>query len=77
MQISSLPKHLFWQYQPDADLPDLVVLENLLRYGDLDDLLNVPRIFSVQQIAEIKEKMEVDKRWKKRMFFIEKILLPQ
>lgn len=75
MQITPFPKHIFWQYKPQADLPDLVVLENLLRYGDLDDLLKVPQLFSDQQIRGIQEKMMKGNGWKKRAFFIEQILL--
>lgn len=56
MQISPFPKHIFWQYKPQADLPDLVVLENLLRHGDLNDLLKVPQLFSNQQIRRIQKK---------------------
>lgn len=41
MQIAPFPKHIFWQYKPDADLPDMVVLESLLSYGDLDDILKI------------------------------------
>lgn len=75
MQIVQFPKHIFWQYRPDADLPESVVLENLLLYGDLEDLLNVPRYFSYKQIKEIQKKISSSQRWRKRAFFIEKILL--
>ena len=75
MQITSFPKYIFWQYKPEADLPDLVVLENLLLYSDLDDLLKIPQLFSNQQIMEVQKKLEASSRWKKRAFFIDKILL--
>jgi len=77
MQITSFPRHIFWQYKPDADLPDQVILENLLRYGDLDDLLQVPKFFSPSQIAEVQRKIGIGNRWKKRAFFIKKILLAE
>lgn len=75
MLITPFPKHIFWQYKPDADLPDLVVLENLLLYGDLDILLKIPHLFPVQQITEIQKKIDASSRWKKRAFFIKNILL--
>jgi hypothetical protein len=68
LQITPFPRHIFWQYQPDADLPDLVVLEKLLLYGDLDDLLKIPQFFSNQQIMEIQKKIDESKRWKKEHF---------
>jgi hypothetical protein len=75
MKIAPFPKHIFWQYKPDADLPDMVVLENLLLYGDLDDLLEIPRLFSNQQITEVQKRIDASRRWKKRAFFIQNILL--
>ncbi len=75
MQITSFPKYIFWQYKADADLPDLVVLENLLLFGDLDILFEIPQLFSNQQISAVQKKIENSKRWKKRAFFIDQILL--
>ena len=75
MKIAQFPKYIFWQYKAEADLPDLVVLENLLLYGDLDDLLKVPQLFSIPQIKVVHENIEASRRWKKRAFFIQKILL--
>jgi len=75
MLITPFPKYIFWQYKPNADLPDLVVLENLLLYGDLDDLLKVPQLFPNQQILQIQQKIEAGGRWKKRANFIDKLLI--
>lgn len=75
MKISSFPKHIFWQYKPDADLPRRVVLENLLLYGELDDLLKVPQQFDVSEITSVYKKFENDKKWLKRVFFIKNILI--
>ena len=75
MNISSFPKHIFWQYKPDADLPRMVVLENVLLYGDLDDMLKVPQQFDVKEIAVIYKRIENNKRWLKRAFFIKNILM--
>lgn len=41
MQITPFPEHIFRQYKPDADLPDMLVLESLLSYGDLHDILKI------------------------------------
>jgi hypothetical protein len=77
MKISQFPQYLFWQYKPEADLPDLVVLENLLLYGDFEDLLKIPQLFSIPQIKVVYESIEASRRWKKRAFFIKKILLAE
>ena len=77
MQITQYPKHIFWEYKPEADLPDLVVLEKMLLYGDLDDLLFLPHHFSPDQIKLVLKNMEAGGRWKKRAFFIKKIVLAE
>lgn len=77
MQITQFPRYIFWQYKPEADLPDLVVLENLLLYGDLDDLLKVPKYFSSHQVKVAHNKIKAEGKWKKRAFFIQKILLSE
>lgn len=77
MKITQFPRHIFWQYKSDANLPEMVILENLLHYGDLDDLLMIPNIFSIPQIEEIQKKIESQARFKKRAYFIKKILLPE
>ena len=77
MKITQFPKYIFWQYKPEADLPDLVVLENLLLYGDLEDLLKIPQLYSIPQIKVVHVTIEASRRWKKRAFFIQKILLAE
>ena len=77
MKINSFLNYIFWQYKPDADLPDLVVLENLLLYGELDLLFTVPKLFLIQQIHEVQEKIGRMNPWGKRAFFIDQILLPR
>lgn len=75
MNISSFPKHIFWQYKTDADLPRMLVLENVLLYGDLDDMLKVPQQFDAKEIELVCRRIENDIRWLKRAFFIKNILM--
>ena len=75
MLISRFPRYIFWQYKADADLPKMVVLENVLLYGDLEDMFNIARLFTSHEIAEVQKKIEAGNRWKKRAFFIKNVLL--
>jgi hypothetical protein len=77
MHITQYPRHIFWQYSPEADLPELVVLEKMLLYGDLDDLLALPQHFSPYHIKQVLKTIEAGGRWKKRVFFIYKIVLAE
>ncbi len=75
MLITPFSQYIFWQYKPEADLPELVVLEKVLLYGDLEDLLKIPQLFSIQQITRVLASIAPSGRWEKRAFFIKNILL--
>ncbi len=38
MQINNYPKYIFWNYADDADLPENIVAEQVLSYGDIEDI---------------------------------------
>jgi len=75
MNIALFPKHLFWSYDPRADLPDEVVAEQVILYGDLDDLFRLSNNVSPVIIAKVNKKISSRGRWKKRCYFVEKVIL--
>ena len=75
MKIALFPKHIFWSYDPTADLPEELVAEQVILYGDLDDLFILSRNVSSVIIAKVNQKILSSGRWKKRCYFIEKVIL--
>ena len=75
MNIALFPKHLFWSYHPQADLPDEVVAEQVILYGDLDDLFRLSNHVSSVIISRVNKKISLRGRWKKRCYFVEKVIL--
>lgn len=60
MRIDQLPfaRDFFWSYRPDADLPEEVVVERILLYGDAADIVRLEKLLGRQRLAAT---------WKKRL----------
>ena len=77
MKIAAFPKHLFWSYDPQADLPEELVAEQVILYGDLDDLFQLSDMVSTDIIAKVNQKIAACGRWPKRCYFVDKVILRQ
>ena len=77
MKISEFPQHLFWSYSLHADLPEELVAEQVILYGDLDDLFRLSDMVSQDIIAAANQKIMANGRWQKRSYFVNKVILGQ
>lgn len=75
MKITAFPHHLFWSYSTSADLPEELVAEQVILYGDLDDIFRLSDMVSKDVINAANQKIMVLGRWKKRTYFVSKIIL--
>jgi hypothetical protein len=75
VRIASFPRHLFWNYSPDADLPDEVVTRQVILYGDLQDLFKLSATVPHELIRTINQDIALQGRWEKRVYFVDKIIL--
>ena len=75
MNIRAFPKHLFWSYDPNADLPVETVAEQVILYGDLDDLFRLSDLVPAEVIVSAKNKIAARGHWLRRCYFVEKIIL--
>jgi len=75
MEISTFPHYIFWSYNVHADLPDDVVAEQVLLYGDLDDLFRLSALLPTKTIAKANSKIKASGHWLKRTYFVDKIIL--
>ena len=75
MQIQGFSKHIFWNYATNIDLPESIVAEQVILYGEIEDIVllfkNTPR----ESILSAVTKIKITDRWKKRVNFIEKVFL--
>jgi hypothetical protein len=75
MKIAEFPHHLFWSYSLQADLPDELVTEQVILYGDLDDLFRLSDMVSHEIISAANQKIINKGRWQKRSHFVNKVIL--
>ncbi len=75
MKTDPFSQYIFWSYHSSADLPIDVVAEQVLLYGDLDDLFILAEEVPQEILENVSRKIAESGRWVKRRNFIDKILL--
>lgn len=75
ISISEFQKHIFWNYNPGAELDKNIIIENVLMYGELNDYKKLLRLVSKEDIAKVTDQIEKRGRFKKRINFIRKVIL--
>jgi hypothetical protein len=74
-----MKKRVLWSYSPDADLPDGIIVEYTLKYGEVHDIINLFEIFSEDFISQTwLETMSNDDRFDKtnhylKLFFLKNL----
>ncbi len=67
MHIQSFPYYLFWNYAINADLPESIVLKQVIQYGDLPDIALLCRTCSAKVIRAAIKQMDNSGMWQKRV----------
>jgi len=75
MLTSNYPHYIFWSYAPSADLPEEIIAEQVILYGDLEDIFRVCKELPRELIQKTTDKIAHNGRWKKRVNFMNKIIL--
>jgi hypothetical protein len=47
----TFPHNYFWSYRPDADLPEEIVAEKILIYGDISDIVQLEKLLGREWLA--------------------------
>lgn len=64
-------KHIFWSYSTKMDLPDKIVIEHTLKFGDVVDIINLFKIFEESEISRVwLETMSNDERFERTNFYL-------
>ncbi len=75
MKISQFSPHIFWSYDKSKDLPEEVVIEQVLFHGELEDFDLLFKSCSKESIEKVVEKYEKEGKREKRTNFIRMIYL--
>lgn len=61
----------FWSYAQDANISDEVLIEEALRWGDVEELQALFKMFGIKEIKKIwREKMLADERIYRHNFYL-------
>lgn len=75
MKIHPFSKHIFWSYKADADLPENVVVEQVIAYGEISDFRLISTLLSRQKIDEAIEQWKTKEQNKKHINFLKQVFL--
>lgn len=75
MNIKPFSKHIFWSYKPDADLPENLVIQQVIAYGEISDFRLISKLLPPQKINEAIEKWNNKDRYEKHINFLKKVFL--
>ena len=75
MNIKPFSKHIFWSYKSDADLPENLVIQKVIAYGEISDFRLISRLIQPQKINEAIEKWNNKDRYQKQICLLRKIFL--
>ena len=73
MLISEFSKYIFWSYKPDADLPEEIIIKQVVAYGEISDLKKMIKLIEKESIKKVLNEMR--DKYHKRVNFIEKVML--
>ncbi len=73
MLISHFSKHIFWSYKKDADLPEDIIIRQVVIYGEIEDIKKLTELIDKNKIKAVLKTME--NKHEKRVNFIEKVIL--
>lgn len=74
MQINKFSKHIFWPFQEGADLPEAVIIRQVLSYGEVADLLTLNEVMPPAKVKEVILKWKDKDRYSKRINFFNKVI---
>jgi hypothetical protein len=73
----NVSKIYFWNYKKNSNLSEELVAERVLFYGDSEDIFRLEKMVDKTIIKKIVEKYSKTNRNKKRINFINKIILDE
>ncbi len=73
MLINNFSKHIFWSYNPQADLPEEVIIKQVAIYGEISDLKKLAHLINKDKIKKTLETLKM--KHEKRVNFILKVIL--
>lgn len=77
LNISPFSKHIFWSWKPGADLPETLVIQQVIAYGEISDLRLLSKLLPPQAVNEAIGKWKSKDRNKKRINLLKQVFLDE
>jgi len=75
MNIAGFSEYPFWSYMKTADLPEEVVIRQIVLYGEIKDMIRLTKFISQERIENtLKQLSSSDNRNSKRINFFRKVI---
>ncbi len=75
MKISQFSPHIFWSYDKTKELPDDLVIEQVLFNGEIEDIELLFKLYSDQEIERVVSRYEKEGKREKRTNFVRMMYL--
>jgi len=75
INISYFSKHIFWNYNKNAKLPEKIVARQVFLYGEIKDMIAVTRLISKEKLERVINDIKKNVKNEKRANFVEKIIM--
>ncbi len=75
MNTAPFSKHIFWSWKNDADLPESVVVRQVIAYGEISDFRKLAALLPRQHIIVAIEKWQNKEKYAKHIHFLKQVFL--
>jgi len=75
MLIKNYSKQAFWNYKKDADLPQEIVCERVILYGEIEDMISLVKSADRDLLLEVLDELNKANRYRKRINFFKKVIM--
>ena len=72
MTVKDFSPYIFWSYDSSAEIPNEIIIRQVIAYGEISDLSLLASTFTPQKIAEATENWMEHERFVKRINFFNK-----
>ena len=75
MNITPFSKHVFWSWKSNADLPENVVIQQVIAYGEISDFRQLTTLLPKQKIISAIENWQNKDKYAKHIHFMKQVFL--
>ena len=75
MKITGFSKYLFWSYDKNADLPEEIIITQILLYGEIKDMLHLVKLIGKEKVQKVVASIKINRQNSKRINFFQKVIL--